>query len=689
MANFRDFIHNEPPEDDGFDKLFNEYQEFLNSEDAVPSEPISEVKMPQPSQGAKGPKGDKGDKGDPGERGLRGLRGITGPKGERGDRGEKGNQGDKGETGTKGERGEKGEIGSRGEKGDQGETGSQGAPGPQGVRGEKGATGDRGERGERGIQGEKGEKGDDGSQGIQGERGERGEKGEEGQRGLQGEVGEKGDQGEKGDRGDQGSQGLKGDKGDRGDQGKQGERGERGAQGEKGDKGDQGERGEQGATGESGILHAMYPLKYDANTKTLKVDLSKINKGTTVLGNPGGGLDTAFKYVEVGNQDGLTTGLTAIQYVAETLRFVAGPNIILTTDSATNSITIASTATGGGGGSGNGAPGARGSTGATGSTGSTGATGDRGATGDTGSTGATGAQGTTGYGFTAASVSGDNYLYISTLYPDGSVGSPIQLGFVKGNTGATGPVGDYVATFNGLTGNVRGITQAAGTTFGAIQYRDFAVGATGLSASSQFVWGSEGLWVYNKVTITGAGNFIRFPDGSTQSTAYLPELINTLNSLIAGLSAQNKDLLKALYYGDVNLDGVVNGSDLAGVLGHWGVVPGGYSGTYNSSSFAPNNGMVEDNSLYPPTDNMNEVKSLVVYNKGSRNYNSISADNLLNDLAHTVNGLTGDITITGYKFTQGATAPTGASAGDRWLNTITGLYYTAFANNSSSIWIQL
>jgi hypothetical protein len=86
---------------------------------------------------------------------------------------------------------------------------------------------------------------------------------------------------------------------------------------------------------------------------------------------------------------------------------------------------------------------------------------------------------------------------------------------------------------------------------------------------------------------------------------------------------------------------------------------------------------------------MNEVKSLVVYNKGSRNYNSISADNLLNDLAHTVNGLTGDITITGYKFTQGATAPTGASAGDRWLNTITGLYYTAFANNSSSIWIQL
>jgi hypothetical protein len=457
----------------------------------------------------------------------------------------------------------------------------------------------------------------------------------------------------------------------------------------------------------------MYPLKYDANTKTLKVDLSKINKGTTVLGNPGGGLDTAFKYVEVGNQDGLTTGLTAIQYVAETLRFVAGPNIILTTDSATNSITIASTATGGGGGSGNGAPGARGSTGATGSTGSTGATGDRGATGDTGSTGstgatgdrgatgdtgatgstgstgATGAQGTTGYGFTAASVSGDNYLYISTLYPDGSVGSPIQLGFVKGNTGATGPVGNYVSTFNGKTGDVSGITQAAGTTFGAIQYRDFAVGATGLSASSQFVWGSEGLWVYNKVTITGSSNFLRFADGSTQSTAYLPELINTLNSLIAGLSAQNKDLLKALHYGDVNLDGVVNGSDLGVMLGNWGVVPGGYSGTYNSSSFAPSIGTVEDNSLYTPTESMNEVKSLVVYNKGSREYNSISADNLLNDLVYTVNGMTGDITISGYKFTSATAAPTGASAGDRWLQQDTGTLYTFTPSGANLVWVQL
>jgi hypothetical protein len=334
----------------------------------------------------------------------------------------------------------------------------------------------------------------------------------------------------------------------------------------------------------------MYPLKYDANTKTLKVDLSKINKGTTVLGNPGGGLDTAFKYVEVSGQN----GLTSIQYVAETLRFVAGPNIILTTDSAANSITIASTATGGGG-------------------------------------------------------------------------------------SGSSPIGNYVSTFNGLTGDVRGITQAAGTTFGAIQYRDFAVGATGLSASNQFVWGSEGLWVYNNVTITGSSSFLKFSDGTTQSTAYLPNLITQLQNLIDGLSSDN-------YYfkmGDLNRDGVIDSGDLGLLLGNWGTVPP--PGSAPNFNF----GSVQDNSLYPPTTRMNQVKSLVVYNKGSRNYNSISADDLLSDLPRTVNGLTGDITISGYKFTSGTAAPTGASAGDRWLQQNTGILYTYIPSGANLIWVQV
>jgi hypothetical protein len=619
MANFRDFNHNEQPENDGFENLFNEYQEFLNSDgNEVSPKPINE-ETPKVVRGL------KGDKGDPGERGLRGLRGITGPKGERGDRGEKGEKGDPGgppgPTGTQGERGPKGEVGSRGEKGDRGETGSQGAPGPQGLRGEKGDKGDKGDRGLQGEQGPQGEQGEQGEQGPQGEQGLRGDKGDRGERGNDGEIGSAGPKGDKGDRGEVGPQGVAGPKGDRGEQG---------PKGEKGDKGDQGERG---ITGDSGIVKAIYPLRYDGRSKIISIDTSQINKGTTVIGNPGGGLDTAFKYIEVSGQP----GLTAVQYDKETLRFVAGNNIILATDSNANAVTISSI-------------------------------------GGQGSVGPTGPIGPTGYGFTAASVSGDNYLYISILYPDGSTGSPIQLGYVKGATGPTGAganITEYVQTFNGLTGNVTGLTQAAGTTFGAVQYRDFALGATGLSASSQFVWGSEGLWVNNKITITGSGNFIRFPDGSTQSTAFLPSVIQQLNTIISNLQT-------ALAAGDLNQDGTVDGADLGILLSGWGPV----------GSQSP--GTVIDDSLYPPVDTLNELKTLVVYNRGSRNYNRISQDNLLTTTVRSLNGMTGNVNISGYKFTLGATAPTGASSGDRWVNINDAILYTFIveAGETAGQWVN-
>jgi hypothetical protein len=374
-------------------------------------------------------------------------------------------------------------------------------------------------------------------------------------------------------------------------------------------------------------------LRYDGRSKIISIDTSQINKGTTVIGNPGGGLDTAFKYIEVSGQP----GLTAVQYDKETLRFVAGNNIILATDSNANAVTISSI-------------------------------------GGQGSVGPTGPIGPTGYGFTAASVSGDNYLYISILYPDGSTGSPIQLGYVKGATGPTGAganITEYVQTFNGLTGNVTGLTQAAGTTFGAVQYRDFALGATGLSASSQFVWGSEGLWVNNKITITGSGNFIRFPDGSTQSTAFLPSVIQQLNTIISNLQT-------ALAAGDLNQDGTVDGADLGILLSGWGPV----------GSQSP--GTVIDDSLYPPVDTLNELKTLVVYNRGSRNYNRISQDNLLTTTVRSLNGMTGNVNISGYKFTLGATAPTGASSGDRWVNINDAILYTFIveAGETAGQWVN-
>jgi hypothetical protein len=77
-------------------------------------------------------------------------------------------------------------------------------------------------------------------------------------------------------------------------------------------------------------------------------------------------------------------------------------------------------------------------------------------TGTTGSTGPTGATGSTGAGFTGITqVGGD--LFVSVLSFTGGVGPSINLGRVRGNTGATGatgPVGDYVTYVNGRTGGV-------------------------------------------------------------------------------------------------------------------------------------------------------------------------------------------------------------------------------------------
>jgi len=104
-----------------------------------------------------------------------------------------------------------------------------------------------------------------------------------------------------------------------------------------------------------------------------------------------------------------------------------------------------------------GATGETGATGATGETGATGATGETGARGETGATGETGARGETGYGFTAAFVSGDGNLYISTLLPDGSSADERSIGLVRGSdgidgvTGATGETGARGETGYGFT----------------------------------------------------------------------------------------------------------------------------------------------------------------------------------------------------------------------------------------------
>jgi hypothetical protein len=137
--------------------------------------------------------------------------------------------------------------------------------------------------------------------------------------------------------------------------------GKSGSVGPQGEKGDKGEKGEKGDVGESPILSAQYPLKLDKERKHLSIDLSKIKStiGTApVLYDGGGGLGEAFKFISVSGQ----SGLTAVQYDKETLTFVAGSNIALTTDPDTNAVTISSI-------------GGQGSVGPTGATGAGGALG--------------------------------------------------------------------------------------------------------------------------------------------------------------------------------------------------------------------------------------------------------------------------------------------------------------------------
>ena len=171
--------------------------------------------------------------------------------------------------------------------------------------------------------------------------------------------------------------------GERGLVGAQGERGERG------EKGEQGERGEKGATGDSGLLSVQYPLKLDKAKKHLSIDLSKIKSsiGTApVLYDGGGGLGEAFKFISVSGQ----SGLTAVQYDKETLTFVAGTNIALTTDPDSNAITISSV-------------GGQGSIGPTGATGAGGALGNWGSFWDYGSKSVTST--TIAYGITRGKIS--------------------------------------------------------------------------------------------------------------------------------------------------------------------------------------------------------------------------------------------------------------------------------------------
>ena len=156
--------------------------------------------------------------------------------------------------------------------------------------------------------------------------------------------------------------------------------------------------------------------------------------------------------------------------------------------------------------------------------------GTAGNTGATGATGETGARGETGYGFTAAFVSGDGELYISTLFPSGESGNERSIGFVRGDEGERGETGYgftaafvsgdgnlYISTLfpSGESGNERSIGFVRGET-GATG----ATGSTGFGFTAAFVSGDGNLYISTLFPSGESGNersigFVRGETGAT------------------------------------------------------------------------------------------------------------------------------------------------------------------------------
>lgn len=172
---------------------------------------------------------------------------------------------------------------------------------------------------------------------------------------------------------------------------------------------------------------------------------------------------------------GLTQYVSQLNGLCGSINIAAGTSISVTPSG--NTLTIAYT---GGGGGGN--------------TGATGATGPQ---GNTGATGATGSQG------------------------------------IQGNTGATGPVGDYVISFNGLTGAVTGVTLGGAAFTGLVSSTvgfsgagtNLTGNASGLTvgtATKSIITATNAATPLFPVFAGGAGNTGLYVDTTLEKWTYTP-----------------------------------------------------------------------------------------------------------------------------------------------------------------------
>ena len=120
---------------------------------------------------------------------------------------------------------------------------------------------------------------------------------------------------------------------------------------------------------------------------------------------------------------------------------------------------------------------------------------------------------------------------IGTTGATGATGSTGSQG-IQGNTGATGPVGDYVISFNGLTGAVTGVTVGGNNTFTQLNRFAAGISASGVTLDGNIQFRGT---TAKTITTTQAPLTIK---GSTSSAA----AVGSYNAVVFGV--QDSDPLK-------------------------------------------------------------------------------------------------------------------------------------------------
>ena len=192
---------------------------------------------------------------------------------------------------------------------------------------------------------------------------------------------------------------------------------------------------------------------------------------------------------------GITQSFSALQSFSAGISAAGGVTLAGTLRGTTSSFTGLVSSTVGFSG-----PGTTGNTGGTGPQGNTGNTGPTGPQGNTGNNGVTGNTGGTG--------------------PQGNTGN----NGVTGNTGPTGPQGntgpvdDYVRKFNGLTGDVTGVTVGGTNVFTALNTFNAGISASGITVGGSISLQNQ---EFIRNTTNGRMDFMPAPAGSTQYGMYM------------------------------------------------------------------------------------------------------------------------------------------------------------------------